>query len=287
MAYNDVNTGSVSSVKNTGAKSTHIEGKLKLPLISNGYQYDNIAAYKTFAALRAQIVAKTVVPLYEAFALADASTEDEKFEQGSFSFVTKKGVDKITYECYITLQAYLALKSFEGSAYNELHEITDKGELIGNYATDGVKVKGRAISSLLVTRTRSVDEKMAYVKVEINFADKDDVSDAVITTGDYDDTDVLRIHDLKYTIVSASSTELIVDVATDIGGVYPPSALAVADFVFTKDSDGAAQTLTLDSEVTGRYTFSGTGLVTGKLNSNGVLDESTILYEGIEEQVTI
>ena len=65
--YNDVNDSAVSNVKNTGANSSHIEGKLKLPLISNGFEFDDVAAFKTMAALSPQIQAKAIVPLFQAY----------------------------------------------------------------------------------------------------------------------------------------------------------------------------------------------------------------------------
>lgn len=285
--FNDISTGSGSTVKNTGAKSNHIEGKLLLPMLSNGAEFADVTAFKTLAALKTFIQSKSIIPLFEAYALADASTEAEKFEEGNFSFVIEKNAEKITFENYITLQAYEALKSYEDSPYKELFEITDKGELIGSRASDGIKVKGRAIKSFIVSRTRSVKEKMAFAKVEINFADADDILDAVMTKGDYDDSNVPKVHDIDYAIQGTpTATALVIQANTLIGNVAVTGML-VADFIFTKDSDGSAQTLTLDTEVNGLYTFSGTGLVTGKLNSNAVLDKTTIMYEGVEEQVTI
>lgn len=138
--------GGETKPKNTGFKDQCIESKLNIPIISDGFQFPSVAAFKTVAAWKAAIQDKSLVPLFPVYELADASTEDTKFESGSFSKVTSKGVEKITFECYLSVCAYAALKSYENSGkYAELFEYNEDDDYSGIFASDGVKVKGRKI----------------------------------------------------------------------------------------------------------------------------------------------
>jgi len=139
--------GGEVSPKNTGFKEQCIESKLNIPIISDGFQFPTVAAFKTVADWKTAIQAKNLVPLFPVYELADASTEDTKFESGSFSKVTAKGVEKITFECYLSVCAYAALKSYENSGkYAELFEYNEDGDYSGVFASDNTKVKGRKIT---------------------------------------------------------------------------------------------------------------------------------------------
>lgn len=277
--------GGEVSPKNTGFKEQCIESKLNIPIISDGFQFPTVAAFKTVADWKAAIQAKNLVPLFPVYELADASTEDTKFESGSFSKVTAKGVEKITFECYLSVCAYAALKSYENSGkYAELFEYNEDGDYSGVFASDNTKVKGRKITSIKVTRIRATKDKVPYVKGEITFADKDDVLNAVIVKSDLAETDLEGIFDVQLTQVSATATVIKVKASAGCsGGGSLITSLVDGDLV-VKNAAGAIQSVAFTApDADGVYTLTGTGFVTGHTVSlDGVVAQTTIMYESPE-----
>ncbi|EJL66309.1 hypothetical protein [Flavobacterium sp. CF136] len=278
--------GGEAATKNTGFKEQCIESKLQIPIISDGYEFATVSAFKTVATWKTAQQNKHLVPLFPVYELADASTEDTKFESGNFSKITAKGVEKITFECYISVCAYAALKSYENSGkYGELFEFNEDGDYSGVFAADGVKVKGRKIKSLTVTRIRATKDKVPYVKGEITFADKDDVLNAVIVKSDLTETDLEGIFDVELAQVGTASTTSIKFTATAgcSGGGALVTSLVAADFVLL-DPTGAADTFTLTpADADGVYEIVGTGFTTDyTISLDGVVAQTTIMYESPE-----
>lgn len=288
MAHLEICGNGEKKPKNTGFKEQCIETKLQIPIISNGFQFPTVSAFKTVSAWKAAIKAKSLVPLFAVYELADASTEDTKFESGNFSKVTAKGVEKITFECYISVCAYAALKSYEDSGnYGELFEFNEGGDYSGVFASDNTQVKGRKITSIKVTRIRATKDKVPYVKGEITFADKDDVLNAVIVKSDLSEDDLEGIFDINLTQVSASSTSIKFKASSGCsGGGSNVTSFELADLVI-KNGAGAIQEATLvpaDSE--GVYELVGTGFADGfTVSLKGVVSQTTIMYESPEPLV--
>lgn len=283
MAHLEICGDGEKSPKNTGFKEQCIESKLQIPVLSNGYEFANVEAFKTVAAWKAAIKAKSLVPLFEIYELADASTEDTKFESGNFSKVTAKGVEKITFECYISICAYAALKSYENSgSYGELFEFNEDGDYSGVFASDGVKVKGRKITSLKVTRIRATKDKVPYVKGEITFADKDDVLDQVIVKSDLTDGDLEGIFDVTLKQVSASATSIkfTASAGCNGGGVKVTSLLAADLSLLEADGTAHAIGALVPADADGVFEITGTGFETDfTLGLDGVVEKTTIMYE--------
>jgi hypothetical protein len=280
--------GGDTKPKNTGFKEQCIESKLQIPILSNGFQFPTVSAFKTVAAWKAAIQAKSLVPLFEVYELADASTEDTKFESGNFSKITAKGVEKITFECYISVCAYAALKSYENSGtYGEMFEYNEDGDYSGVHASDNIKIKGRKIKSITVTRIRATKDKVPYVKGEITFADKDDVLNAVIVKSDLSETDLEGIFDVHLEQVSATATSIKLKAnAGCAGGGSLVTAFVLADFV-VKNAAGTVVAVTLTpADANGIYTLTGTGFANGHTVSlAGVVAQTTIMYESPEPLV--
>lgn len=276
-----------TSPKNTGFKEQCIESKLSIPVISDGFQFDSVTAFKTVQEWKDAIAAKNLVPLFPVYELADASTEDTKFESGNFSKITAKGVEKITFECYLSVCAYSALKSYENSGkYGELYEYNEDGDYSGIFAADGVKVKGRKIKSLTVTRIRATKDKVPYVKGEITFADKDDVLNAVIVKSDLSETDLEGIFDVALTQVGTASATSIKFKATAgcAGGGSTVTSLVLADLAVA-EADGTAVTpgSLVPADADGVYELVGTGFATGHtISLDGVVVQTAIMYESPE-----
>jgi len=279
--YSDICSSDENPKKNTGFKDNCIESKLSIPVISNGFAFDDIADFKDVASWRAAIAAKSIVPLFPVYELADASTEDTLFESGNFSKVTSKGTEIITFECYLSVAAYAALKSYEELGnYGELFEFNEEGDYSGIFASDGTKVKGRKITSMEVTRIRATKEKVPFVRGRIVFSDKDDVLGAVLVESDLEDGNLQGIFDLDLESVSSSSSSIKFKVKS--GGTLVNS-LEDGDLL-VKDSAGDTQVIsTVTPGADGIYEVTGTGFETGStLEINGVITQSTIIFEGVE-----
>lgn len=274
--------GGNETTKNTGSKEQCLESKLQIPIISNGFQFPSVTSFKTVADWKAAIKAKHLVPLFEVYELADASTEDTKFESGNFSKITAKGVEKITFECYLSACSYAALKSYENlGKYAELFEYNEDGDYSGIFASDGLKVKGRKIKSISVTRIRATKDKVPYVKGSITFADKDDVLNAVIVKSDLDQTDLEGIYDVDLIQISASATQIKFKAFSGCsGGGSAVTSLASTDITI-KNALGVTQTVSfVAADSNGIYTVTGTGFANGfTVSLNGVVEQTAIMYE--------
>jgi len=276
---------SEKETKNTGFKSQCIESKLNIPVISNGFKFDTVDKFMTVQEWKDAIKEKSLVPLFPVYELTDASTEDTKFESGNFSKVTAKGIEKITFECYISISAYAALKSFENSGtYNELFEYNEDGDYSGIYDADGVKVKGRKITSIKVTRIRATKDKVPYVKGEIIFADKDDVLNGVIVKSDLTEADLEGIYDVTLSQVSATATSIKFKALSGGAGSSIPVTSFIAADVEVRDLAGALVTVSfVAADAEGVYTLTGTGFADGfTVSLAGVIENVGILYESPE-----
>lgn len=287
MSYlNICTTEGSGGTKNTGFKNPDcLETLLDLPVLSNGFAFPNVAGFETVAQWKTAIQSKAIVPLFDVFEVADASTEDTKFESGNFSKVTEKGVEKVTFECYLSHCAYEALKSFEDSNYTELFEFNQGGDYSGIFDADGERVRGRKIKSISVTRKRATKEKVPYVTGEIVFEDKDDTLSlgAVVTTSDLAKDDLDGIYDVNLAQSAATTTSIKVKATSGCAGNEHVNSLTAADFV-VKDANGSVQTVGFvapnsDNE----YEFTGTGFASGfTVEVNGVIAQTDIFYEGVE-----
>lgn len=284
MAHLEICGGGEKKQMNTGFSDQCIETKLDIPIISNGFQFASVEDFKNKLSWRNAIKSKGIVPLFPVYELADASTEDKKFESGSFSKITEKGVEKITFECFLSIPAYEALKSYEGSGtYNEMFEFNEGTDYSGVFASDGVKVKGRKITSFEVTRIRATKDKVAHVKGSITFADKDEIINAVIVKSDLEKTDLNGIFDVQLKQVTATATAIEFKASSGCAGGCSINNLAGADIV-VRDASGALKTVTfVPADANGVYKLTGTGFTTGcSVSLNGVVDKTTILYESPE-----
>lgn len=284
--YVEICGGDQVKPKNTGFKEQCLETKLDIPILSNGFEFDDVTAFKTKQPFKNAIAAKKLVPLFEVYELADASTEDTKFESGNFTKITAKGVEKITFECYLSVCAYDALKSYElNKDYREIFEFNEGGDYSGVYSPDGTKVRGRKITNISVTRVRATKDKIPYVKGEITFEDKDDVLNAVIVKGELSKGDLEGIYDVNLVQESATSTSIKVKAISGCAGGSDVDSLEVGNFII-KDTSGAVQSVSFVPPVNGIYEFTGTGFANGfTVELNGVIVQTNTMYEGIKPMI--
>lgn len=266
--------------KNTGFKDNCLESKLHIPVLSNGHVFPTVADFKTTQSWRDAIASKALVPLFPVYEVADASTEDTLFQSGSFSKVTQKGAEIVTFECYISAAAYAALKSYEGGDYREIFEYNEEGDYSGVFAIDNTGVRGRKISSIEVTRIRATNDKVPYVSGRITYADKNDVLGAVIVKSDLQDDHLVGIFDVALEQVSATASEI--KFKAKAGNSLVTSL--VSDDLVVKDASGVAQTTSfVAADANGVYTITGTAFAAGyTVEGVGVIVQATAMYEVVE-----
>lgn len=276
--------GAAGEPRNTGFKNPdELESVLELPLLSNGHQFSSVTDFETVASWKTAIAAKSIVPLFSVYEVADGSTEDTFFETGNFKRRTEKGKEIFTFEMYISFCAYAALKSYEQSNYKWLFEFNQGGEYMGVYAADGVKVQGRKIQSITVERRRASKDKVPYVIGEIVMADKDDNLGTVLTHSDLGKDDLHGIYDAQINLVSATATTIKFTVTSGCAGGVNVDSFVDGDVVL-KDANGAVQSVTwANADANHEYTLTGTGFVNGwTLETNGVVSQTDVAYESIE-----
>lgn len=268
--------------KNTGDDCDCFETKLKIPVLSNGYQFPTVADFEDRSKWRAQIASKNLVPLFQAYDLADGSTQDKYFEVGDFRRIIEKGIEKISFDFMTSDKGYSVLKTYENNEnFSELFEFNEGEDYSGMYASDGIAVKGRKITSFTVTKMRALKDKVAHVKCEIVYKDKDDALTSVRTKSDLTEDDLDGIHDVTLKVIGNSTSTKIKFEALS-GCSKAKRIKSFTDFnIEVKGPAGVSRTITsvvLDD--TGFYTITGTGFTAlDTLNLSGVTVLVDIIYE--------
>jgi len=280
--YNKI-CGSDAQVSNTGfTKPDCLESLLELPIISDGYAFATVTAFETVATWKAAIVAKNLVPLFQAYEVADASTEDTFYESGNFKKRTVKGAEILTAEMYLSVCAYSTLKTYEdNNTFIELFEFNEDGDYSGVYDADGVRVRGRKIKSLRVNRIRATKEKVPFVTIEIVFDDKDDILGAVLTKSDLTKDDLDGIYDVVLVQEGTASATSIKFKAFSFcaGGAQVTDLLdADLDLLDVSGTTHAHTFVAPDSE--GIYEFTGVAFLSDfTVVGVGVIEKTDIIYE--------
>ena len=271
---------------NTGSSSQCLEGVTnKLVLAKSQFRFATLASFKTEADWATAIEAKNIVPLFGVYEVVDENTEPTKYTSGNFSYVTEKEVKKMSAESYLSICSHKALKSYQVGDYTQVFEITDKGEVLGVYDTDGVQVKGQDITEFDVQiRSRPTKEKPAFSKQMITYRDFEEFEDNGIIVKEAWDIQTLNgIFGLTLEVQGTpTATEIQVKALLGCGNSNF-SGLVLADWAYT----GGTITVSTYDAVTGIYTLEGVGLTSGNLTTDGVITVSSWLYEGETVAVTI
>jgi hypothetical protein len=160
-----------------------------------------------------------------------------------------------------------------------------ENQLIGTQDSEG-NIRGLSIQLLhtekMVFSDGSVSTKSPFVLALLDNKELD--RDGVLFDAGFVNS-LDRIVQAKITIISTADDEIVADVAVECDGT-PLSGLLAADFVLT-DGDGDAQSISGATENNGRYTLTGTGLVSGTLGLRDVTLLTVDYYEADEVAVTI
>lgn len=272
-------------LRNTGIDCDCLETPLKIPVLSDGFKFPSIADFKNRNSWRDAIAAKNLVPLFEAYELADASTADKKFETGNFSRTVEKGVEKITFEFMASDAVYNALKGYENnSKYDEIFEFNQGDDYSGVFDVDGVQVKGRKIKSISFTKVRALAAKVPHIKCEIVYKDKDDVRSSVRVKSELTEDDLFGIVDVNLVLVSQTVDDVFVQVTTGCSNDTFVNSLTIDNFLITnQDGDVVSFTLVpVNSNNAYQLVFDAPATQNDvyTITTNGVVVQTDIMYEG-------
>ena len=271
-----------SAQLNTGTVKECLEGlTTKLFLGHANQRFDSIDDFKDIIVWKALIETKEIVPLYNVYEVASDNTDANKYETGNFVYTTKKEIKKMTSESYLSLCSHRALKSFENSDYTLVYEVTEQGEILGVWDTDGVRVKGQDISNFDVSiRERPTNDKPAFSMTTITYRDFEELEDyGVIIKPSWDPNTLNGIFSLEIEIVSASTTELVFKVLSSCGSNYYNDLLE-ADLL-VNDAAGDPITTTGLINASNVYTLSSAAFVTGTLQTTDVIDKGEVSVEAV------
>lgn len=273
---------------NTGSYKECLEGvTTRLFVATAAFRFTDLDDFKTEASWKTAIAAKSIVPLYNVYEVASANTEATKFETGNFVYTTKKEVKKMTSESYLSVCSHAQLKKVETSAYTQIFEITERGEILGVYDTDGVKIKGQDITDFDVAiRERPTTEKPAYSMVTITYRDYEEFEDrGVVVKPSWDANTLYGVFDIQLQILSASATEITFRASSGCGSTdYASLTDAMMELL---DASGDAQTIDSLTYLNGVYTLGGTGLVSGTLGTIGIQTVNDMAIEAVAVPVVI
>lgn len=278
-----------SAQLNTGSVKECLEGlTTKLYLGHASHRFATLDAFKDKSVWDAAIEAKEITPLYDVYEVASDNTEAAKYESGNFVYTTKKEVKKMVSESYLSLCSHRALKSYENSDYTQIYEVTEKGEVLGVWDTDGVKVKGQDISNFDVAiRERPTNDKPAFSMITVTFRDFEELEDyGIIVKPSWDPNTLNGVFELSFSIVSVSSTEIVFTATTSCGNnSYDDLSSGEIQVL---DAGGTPQTVDTLTNTNGVYTAAGSSFVTGTLGTDGVITNANdILLEATHVPFTV
>ncbi len=281
---NQVSGSATSIPQNMGGKKQYLEAPVKTVILAKDtFSFANIAAVKLVANYKTGVTAKGLVPFPNVEGIELANTE-ESIKNGRYTdYTLKEGVAGVKYRFDVSVNSYEALKSFRNSEFTRVFEITEAEEVTCDVQDDGT-VKGRKMTSFLVgLRNQATDADVPYADVNIKY--DDDVFD--ILRAEFDATDVEGIYDVNLEIVSQAAGEIKVKATVESGSSV--TTLVQADWKFVQDSDGLEEAITGSSydAATGEYTLTAAAFETGKLSTDGVIQQAEITYEAASVTVTI
>jgi hypothetical protein len=282
--YNEICGGDAKGYVGTGAFGQCLEAVTVLMILSkNTFKFDTIADFKDKAKWEEGILSGELVPLFELYELASANTEEVFYESRNFKKRTQKAAKVTTAEMYLDVCSQAAIRAYHNSEYNRIFEVTEDGDIIGVYDTDGIKIKGQLVKDFNVgIRQVATTEKPPTTQVTITYGDYEELEhNAVIVAPNFDPVDDLNgVFNIMFTQVGAgSATSIVVDATMGCAG--DALKLAATDLKLYLP-DGTAQTATAVESTTqpGRYTFTGTGLVTGLVGVDSIKKIGDILITG-------
>lgn len=246
---------------------------------------------KTATAWQNAILAKKKNRIYywPKVEMFENNSEDAVYEETSLGISkVRDGRYQFRFMFEENLELHKAMFSHQG--FNgRVFLIDQENKIIGTQNTDG-DFQGFTLDLLNPEKIRFNDGSVSSkTPLYVSLADNLELDqNGAMVQGTFL-RQLKRLTDAQLEIVGTpTSTEIVVDVksALDLVSLL---GLVVGDFVLL-DSSGSAQTIssiTEDPNIEGRYTLTGTGLVSGTLDLADPDDLSIVGFDGIPVTVTI
>lgn len=277
-------------VKNTGQRGLPcLEGTLvKGAVAKQDFRFATFADFKNLTKWNEAIAAKDIIPLYDAYEVADENTEATKYETGNFSYETSPAVKKTGFESYLSFCSHAALASLRGSEYSQMFEFNSDGSVVGIYDSDGIKIKGQDLKDLNIgIRNRATKDKVPFTKVVATYRDfKELEENYAVAKPTWTAADIDGIYDVVIEQVSASATSIKVRVTEECSSAKVKTLIS-GDLI-VKDTTGGVETVTFvgydaDNDL---YELTGTAIADGfTVSLNGVVTAGEVSYEAVEPLV--
>ena len=268
--YNEICSGGQAGYVGTGATDQCLEAvTVLLVLAKTDFRFDSLADFKDKTKWDAGILAGNLVPLFELYDLAPANTDATFYENRNFKKRTAKALKIMTAESYVGVCSQAALKSYHNSSdYTRVFEVTEDGDVMGVYDTDGVKVKGQLISDFNVgIRNPATTEKPPFTIITVSYADYEEFEDgAVIASPDFDPVmDLEGVFNVSFTQTGATPSETSIVVNATVGCKGEILTGAAAEIKLYAPDGTVTDGVAAETAATGLYTITGTGFVTGSI----------------------
>ena len=232
-------------------------------LAKEGQEFDSVDDFGNKTKWETLVQDETVVPLFELYEFANANTDATFYESRNFKKQTSKATKVFEAEVYLSLCAHGLLKSFEGSGYTRLYEVTEDGYIIGVMQPGG-KVKGQRIKDFNVgIRNNATVDKVPNTKITVVFQDYEELEkNPVMVEPNFDPLlDLEGVAQVKVVILdNVTATGFTAAIYNSCSG-EPIYGLQKTDAVI-RQSDGSEVAITGLDPVTGtnKYTISTGGL---------------------------
>lgn len=264
----------------------------KIFLTKEGFSFASEADAKNETKWNDAIEAEDILPLPLIEEFTDNSEDDTYYVSPITNIATfiREGKTDFTFMFKFDPCLYKRLRGLNGKRMRLMY--ADSGNNVIASSPDGVKFQGVVSATLRVQKwISSTGDNLSFIPVRFVVESSTERNDQIAAFNvSWNIKGLNGIQPASLTVVSASATSIVVDVAQSCDGVAIEGITTPAEFSLIKASDSSAQTITTVTEsgtIPGRYTLAGTGLVTGSVNIAGVLSLAGSFYKGTAATVTI
>lgn len=265
----------------------------KLIFTTEDFEVDTIVDAKLEATWLAGVAAQTVFPLPLVEESSNESEDDTYYTSPITSLKTfiREGKPGFKYMIKFEPNLHARLRAGMNGKRMRLVQVDSTNNVIGT-TPDGVVFKGWVSGTLRVEKWMQSDgSNLSFTVITFVAESALESNDQIaVFQVNWNIKGMNGIQPAALEVVSASATEVVVDVMGAMDGAAIEGLTLPAEFVFTKTSDGTAQTISSVTEsltIPGRYTLAGTGLVSGPLNLDGVITLAGEYFKGTAVTVTI
>lgn len=274
----------IGATKNTGApaKQELHKATINYALTTEAFEFADIAAAKNQTIWDAAKAAKDIAIMFSVEGSELANAEATYYESRTLKIATKEARKGIKFKHHLDLYSHSALKSYADSGYTRIIEFTEDGKI--KCVLENGKIKGQKMSEFIVGLLTEpvIGGDPGSTTAEVVYSNYEDFEDnGHLLIPDFDVEDYEGIYDVALTVESASATEIILT-ATTLQGANVTN-LVLANW---KETSGTINASSYDAG-TGKYTLTGTAFVTGTIATDGVIEQTNIMYEAEPVVLTV